>query len=148
MSTLKQRFAELSALRPDISQADLARATGAKPPSVHAWFSGLTKSMKASTASKAAGLYGVNSHWLATGEGEMLAGVTAANIKFSLDEQEQAPIVQSLKALDTHLAALAPVFKDSAREVLRKWALGLASQEDAADALQAMALATESMPKK
>ena len=45
MTTLKQRFAELSALRPEISQADLARATGAKPPSVNAWFSGDTKSV-------------------------------------------------------------------------------------------------------
>ncbi len=72
MSTLKQRFAKLAELHPEITQADLARATGAKPPSVNAWFSGETKSMKAATAAKAAHLYGCSPHWLATGEGEMM----------------------------------------------------------------------------
>lgn len=71
MTTLKQRFALLGDLRPDIKKADLARATGAKAPSVGAWFSGETKSMQASTATKVAALYGVSAHWLATGEGEM-----------------------------------------------------------------------------
>lgn len=71
MTTLKQRFAVLSAARPDISQADLARATGAKPPSVNAWFSGDTKSMKGETAAKAAALYGCSAIWLATGVGSM-----------------------------------------------------------------------------
>lgn len=71
MSTLKQRFAKLAELHPEITQADLARATGAKPPSVNAWFSGETKSMKAATAAKAALLYECSPHWLATGEGEM-----------------------------------------------------------------------------
>lgn len=66
-----QRFAKLKELRPDISKADLARATGAKPPSVGAWFDGGTLSMKGETAAKAAALYGVTAHWLATGEGPM-----------------------------------------------------------------------------
>lgn len=70
-TTLKQRFAELAIRRPEISQADLARATGAKPPSVNAWFTGDTKSMKADTAAKVAALYNVNPVWLATGEGEI-----------------------------------------------------------------------------
>lgn len=71
MSTLQQRFAKLAADRPDISQADLARATGAKPPSVNAWFSGETKTMKAVTAAKAAQLYGCNTLWLSDGQGPM-----------------------------------------------------------------------------
>lgn len=69
MSTLADRFAALSAAKPLITQADLARATGAKPPSVSAWFSGETKSMKADTAAKAAQLYGCNPMWLSTGIG-------------------------------------------------------------------------------
>lgn len=69
MTTLKQRFALLAHERPDISQADLARATGAKPPSVNAWFSGETKAMKATTAAKAAELYGCNTLWLSDGLG-------------------------------------------------------------------------------
>ncbi len=71
MSTLKQRFALLAKARSDISQADLARATGAKPPSVNDWFSGETKSMKAVTAAKAAQLYGCNALWLSTGVGDI-----------------------------------------------------------------------------
>lgn len=71
MTTLKQRFALLKELKPGITKADIARATGAKPPSVGAWFSGDTKSMQASTATKVAALYGVSAHWIATGEGEM-----------------------------------------------------------------------------
>lgn len=80
MSTLKQRFAKLAELHPEITQADLARATGAKPPSVNAWFSGETKSMKAATAAKAARLYECSAHWLATGEGEMLAISSSATL--------------------------------------------------------------------
>lgn len=78
MSTLKQRFAMLAKERPEITQAELARATGAKPPSVNAWFSGETKSMKGETASKAATLYGCNSLWLSTGQGPMWPGEKSA----------------------------------------------------------------------
>lgn len=85
MSTLKQRFARLAELHPSISQADLVRATGAKAPSVSAWFSGETKSMKAATAAKAAQLYGCNPHWLATGEGEMVPAAGAVQSPALLD---------------------------------------------------------------
>lgn len=81
MSTLKQRFALLAKERPEISQADLARATGAKPPSVNAWFSGDTKTMKAETAAKAATVYGCNSLWLATGAGPMWPDSSASEVK-------------------------------------------------------------------
>lgn len=69
MTTLKQRFAELEKEKPEITQAEIARVTKAKPPSVNAWFSGVTKTMKLHTATRAAGLYGVNPMWLAQGEG-------------------------------------------------------------------------------
>lgn len=78
MTTLQQRFRMLARERPDISQADLARATGAKPPSVNAWFSGETKTMKAVTAAKAAELYGCNTLWLSDGVGPMWPSTHAA----------------------------------------------------------------------
>lgn len=68
MSTLKQRFEELQLEKPEVTQADLTRATGATAPSVSAWFSGKTKSMKLGTAIHAAQLYGVRAMWLAEGE--------------------------------------------------------------------------------
>lgn len=72
MTTLKQRFEKLASWKPEITQADLARAANVKPASVNDWFSGKTKSLKATTAVKVAAVYGCNAHWLATGEGEML----------------------------------------------------------------------------
>lgn len=92
MSTLQQRFALLSKERPEISQADLARATGAKPPSVSAWFSGDTKSMKAETAAKAAALFGCNPMWLANGTGPMWPGDRSASPP-AVIERESADLV-------------------------------------------------------
>lgn len=69
MSTLKERFEELEKEKPGIAQAELARVTGAKPPSVNDWFSGKTKSMKLDTATRAAELYGVMPTWLSSGKG-------------------------------------------------------------------------------
>lgn len=77
----------------------------------------------------------------------MLPSNTTPNIRFSMGD-DQAPIAQALGALDRHLNKLAPVLQDSGREVLRKWALGIATTAEVVDALEAMALASESMGKK
>lgn len=68
-STLKQRMAELQALKPGISKSDLARAAGVKAPSVSDWFSGKTKEIKSAPALAVAALYGVNVLWLTQGKG-------------------------------------------------------------------------------
>ena len=78
MSTLQDRFLLLRSKKPEITNADLARLTGAKPPSVGDWFNGQTKTLKADTASKAAKVYGVSAMWLATGDGEMVPPHLAA----------------------------------------------------------------------
>jgi len=49
--------------------ADLARACGIKPASVSNWLSGETKSLKSSTAMRAAEFLKVNQLWLAEGRG-------------------------------------------------------------------------------
>ena len=99
MTTLKQRFAALAAARPDISQADLARATGAKPPSVNAWFSGDTKSMKGETAAKAAALYGCSAIWLATGVGPMYEKAeSASNVVPAKLGARSVPVITSIQA--------------------------------------------------
>jgi hypothetical protein len=81
MTTLQQRMAAALAHRKslaknpnDITQAALALAADVKPPSVNDWFSGETKSLKATTATLAAKYLGVSSDWLATGRGPMLVG--------------------------------------------------------------------------
>jgi transcriptional regulator with XRE-family HTH domain len=58
----------------DSSQSDLARACGVKQPSVHAWLSGRTKTLKAATLLKAAKYLGVTPRWLAEGFGPMREG--------------------------------------------------------------------------
>lgn len=99
MTTLKQRFAALATARPDISQADLARATGAKPPSVNAWFSGDTKSMKGETAAKAAALYGCSAIWLATGVGPMYgAPESASNVAPAKLGARRVPVISAIQA--------------------------------------------------
>lgn len=113
MSTLKQRFAELQAGKPEITQADLSRATGAKPPSVNAWFTGETKSMKPGTAAKAAALYGVDPLWLATGEGyKKSAAEVAAQFGTTQRDSEQnhdPGLANSSQAAINNIASLRPI---------------------------------------
>ncbi|MGJ7533926.1 MULTISPECIES: helix-turn-helix domain-containing protein [unclassified Variovorax] len=102
MSTLKERFALLARANPAITQADLARATGAKPPSVNAWFSGNTKSMRASTAALAAKLYGADPHWLATGEGRPWANYSTTTLPSlgATSEEHHSKLRLGLLAVD------------------------------------------------
>lgn len=55
-----------------ISQAELSRACGVKPPSVHGWLSGKSKFLRGENLLKAAAVLGVSQEWLATGKGMML----------------------------------------------------------------------------
>lgn len=52
-------------------QADLARACGVKPPTVHAWVKGNAKSLEATHLMAAALKLGVRPEWLASGKGPM-----------------------------------------------------------------------------
>lgn len=54
-------------------------------------------------------------------------------------------IAASLQNLDAQIKALAPIFQDSGREVLRKWLSCTVTASEAAAALQAMALASSAM---
>lgn len=55
-----------------ISQAELARRCGVKPPSVSGWLSGKSKFLRGENLLSAARTLGVNQQWLATGQGPML----------------------------------------------------------------------------
>ena len=61
--------------RSGITQAELARACGVKPPSVNGWLSGKSKFLRGENLLKAAAVLGVSQQWLATGEGPMAAAV-------------------------------------------------------------------------
>lgn len=70
MSTLADRLT-LAMKKTGISQADLARACGVKPPSVSGWLSGKSKFLRGENLLKAAAALRVSQDWLATGEGTM-----------------------------------------------------------------------------
>lgn len=53
----------------EISQTELARACGVKPPSVHGWLSGKSKFLRGENLLCAAQVLGVEQEWLATGRG-------------------------------------------------------------------------------
>lgn len=52
-----------------VSQAELARACGVKPPSIHGWLSGKSKFLRGENLLSAARALGVEQQWLATGIG-------------------------------------------------------------------------------
>ncbi|WP_250464044.1 S24 family peptidase [Caballeronia sp. GAFFF2] len=54
-----------------ISQAELARACGVRPPSVHGWLSGKSKFLRGENLLSAARALKVSQEWLATGKGPM-----------------------------------------------------------------------------
>jgi phage repressor protein C with HTH and peptisase S24 domain len=58
-----------------ITQAELARACGVKPPSVSGWLSGKSKFLRGENLLQAARALKVNEDWLATGKGEMMGAV-------------------------------------------------------------------------
>lgn len=68
MSTLAERLAE-AMTDSGVTAADLARATGAKAPSVHKWVHGATKNIRGANLVAAALLLNVNEAWLADGHG-------------------------------------------------------------------------------
>jgi len=68
VSSLAERIAErLETVK--ITPADLARAVKVKPPSVSAWLSGDTKTIKGENLLRAAQALRCSPHWLATGIG-------------------------------------------------------------------------------
>jgi len=70
MLPLTERLRLALERNPRLSQAGLARATGAKSASVSNWFTGKSLSLKAANLRKAAGYLGCSQHWLETGIGD------------------------------------------------------------------------------
>lgn len=136
------RLVELIDTRFEGNQAAFARAIGRQPAQINQYIKGrrqLGVEVKMHIEQKL-GLSG----WF---DGLSNPSNTTPSIKFSMGD-DAAPIVLALESLDQHLKALAPVFQDSGREVLRKWAVGAATVEEVANALEAMALASESLANK
>lgn len=87
--------------RSGISQAELARACGVKPPSVNGWLSGKSKYLRGENLLKAAAVLGVSQQWLATGEGPMSAASVlggSSNVEPGPDVKGKVPLVSWVQA--------------------------------------------------
>ena len=87
--------------RSGITQAELARACGVKPPSVNGWLSGKSKFLRGENLLKAAAVLGVSQQWLATGEGPMAAAVApsgSSNVELGPDVKGRVPLVSWVQA--------------------------------------------------
>ena len=83
-------------------------------------------------------LYGVDAHWLATGEGEMAptgGRVEASNV-VALPPSRR--IVDTLDELQAVVGQLSPLLQDAGRSVLHKWMDGQVSAAEAAATLEGL----------
>ena len=142
MNTLKDRLYFLSQRRPDISQADLVRATTATAPSVSAWFSGKTKTIKHVNAVKVAALYGIDAHWLETGDGDMLPKYSGNVASLSEGRRWASGPILDLQAI---VDELVPTMRTAARGVLHDWIDGKASAADTIDAIEQLRVASTAL---
>jgi transcriptional regulator with XRE-family HTH domain len=131
------------------STSALAAALGVSYQAVKKVLDGKSNALTAENNAKGARFLGVSSHWLATGEGEMIPSNGTPSVRFALpSDGDVIEIAHALQALDEHLHALAPVLQDAGRDILRKWLAGTATVDDAVQALEAMAMTSKAMGNK
>jgi transcriptional regulator with XRE-family HTH domain len=129
-----------------LTQVQLARASGIRQSSLSEAERSADGSAYTSQLAKSCG---VDAHWLATGEGEMIPSNSTPEVRFTLpSDGDVIEIGHALQALDEHLQGLAPVLQDAGRDILRKWLASTATVDDAVQALEAMAMTSKAMNKK
>lgn len=97
MSLAKRLTAAMA--RAKLTQAELARACGVKPPSVHGWLSGKAKFLRGENLLSAARALGVRQQWLATGDGPMVSkDGDAANTEPGPDLRGKVPLISWVRA--------------------------------------------------
>jgi transcriptional regulator with XRE-family HTH domain len=94
MSTLAERI-RTAMDESGVTQAELARACGVKPPSVHGWLSGKSKYLRGENLLQAAQVLGVNEDWLANGRGEMKRGARNQGVPTSNWSKMLTPVAET-----------------------------------------------------
>jgi SOS-response transcriptional repressor LexA len=84
--------------RAGITQAELARLCGVKPPSVNGWLSGKSKFLRGENLLQAANALKVNQQWLATGEGPMSNPSGHSNLEPGPNLRGKVPLVSWVQA--------------------------------------------------
>lgn len=106
------------------SQGALARACGVKQPSVQAWLSGRTKTLKATSLLKAAKYLGVLPLWLESGIGPMREGESASTVLLAEDPGVSATAAWPFRTLTpADWLGMSP----ESRGMVEGYALGLIS---------------------
>lgn len=124
-----------------VSQADLARACGVKPPSIHGWLSGKAKFLRGENLLQAALVLKVRPDWLATGDGPMEpSDAIDVQARWIDDAQPERAalgmttalptLAQALEVLASHMDGLC----DSGRELVAQHLQTLARAPDSAKA--------------
>jgi transcriptional regulator with XRE-family HTH domain len=127
-STLEDRVRECMRRSPALSQADIARATGVKTPSVADWLNGKTKSLKAETARRAAALFQCDQNWLATGVGQPNWGLAGAG---TASPATPPTLEAALERLSIELARdLADDVRQDVADALHKLAMRRGAERD------------------
>ena len=138
---LQARISTALAARQGLTQAGLARSCGISRASVNAWVRGPTDSIDGKYLTTAAAYLGVNPHWLATGNGEMLATNTppaqAANVE-TLTGSEQGTLSQALATLAHQLQNADDLSREQAGVLLKR----LASEPERAQEIAARLAST------
>lgn len=128
--TLQKRIADrLGAV--GITPAQLAREVGIKAPSVSAWMSGHTKTIKGENLLRAARALQCSAEWLATGKGnpELSDATKAASM---VREESPAYITDpTIEEAIAHLRSLDPPGRREALQWLRGFAAGKKTESNA-----------------
>lgn len=90
-------------------------------------------------------LYGVDAHWLATGEGEMIPAGRSELAQVG-STTEDLPMDVLLTKLQAIVEGLAPVLQEPGRAALLKWMQGQASAKMTAATLHAYQQASKALP--
>jgi len=106
MTTLADRI-KMAMAESGVSQAELARACGVKPPSIHGWLSGKSKFLRGENLLLAARRLGVSQDWLATGKGEMRSaspkmdeGSLGASLKMTCETADELRLLTIFRLAD------------------------------------------------
>ncbi len=92
-------------------------------------------------------IYGVNAHWLATGEGEMLQSTTPGQAAPTAPSASGAvTLAQALEVVALSLESLSPILQQAGQSTLEKWVHGQATLAETATTLAALAQASQSLP--
>ena len=118
MSTLQDRVTERMEVM-GLTNAQLAKASGVRPPTSFNWANGKTKNIKGEPLLKAARALGVTPQWLATGKGAKFpsTGENMTMPEYDANTQEAIRLMLTLQeyqsegavaALRTHIQNLGP----------------------------------------